>query len=647
VEVILAHLRSLNKKHLFKYKSMIQIKECVSWIFLLFLFVDNSFSQNSFNNKFEKIVFGCYTKDMKDFEVFVKRAKQSGATHINLSNEDLPFAKWEYDVENDPYPSWVFTNMGLLKIATPVVLKPYLPQDYAERVLSILEERCKILRKYGLKAAFKTFEPQMLPEAVFTDHPLWRGPRVDHPSRSRAARWAPDIDNLEVLQLYYESLTLLLKRCPEIEIISLTTNDSGTGLSWSGGLYSGSSGNTFNKYRRMDERLFSFFSVLQKAAQNFGRNLEIDISNTSEEFPEKIASRLNPGMAIENMEGPDGRPFKYEIGYVMDYYQELYPIVGIPNPLEFLEKLDKANSSKAKRLFVLIGDRYNKNLYFELYDKYDGKNTGDVISRLLFLKNIAKDKVGDKASESLLNLWLSLNDIRKPLDISNAGGCIFYDGSVSQRWLTRPFVPFPGELLPKDRNYFRKYQFQAKTEEIANDMTDLQASRVYSGFSGMFFVTRLMDRIITSVYQARSTIDSLLKNVLSPDQKKEFQLLDLRLQAVNLVCNNVENSISYQVQLDKAKAMKYEPDLRPEDGKPSSWERSMILETARKEIDNTALLIKLLESNNDVILDLAPIKELEDIRRLGPDFIAQLKQKLRIMNEHWLDYNRIYTTPNL
>jgi hypothetical protein len=209
---------------------MIQIKECVSWIFLLFLFVDNSFSQNFFNNKFEKIVFGCYTKDINDFEVFVKRAKQSGATHINLSNEDLPFAKWEFDVENDPYPSWVFTNMGLLKIATPEVLKPYLPQDYAESVLSILEERCKVLRKYGLKAAFKTFEPQMLPESVFTDHPLWRGPRVDHPSRSRASRWAPDIDNSEVLQLYNESLTILLKRCPEIEIISLTTNDSGTGL---------------------------------------------------------------------------------------------------------------------------------------------------------------------------------------------------------------------------------------------------------------------------------------------------------------------------------------------------------------------------------------------------------------------------------
>ncbi len=163
-------------------------KIAVLCMFLLFVNGYYSFSQNTFNNKFKKIVFGCYTKDIKDFEDFVKRAKKSGATHINLSNENLPFSKWEYDVENNPYPVWVITNMGLLKITTPQILKPYLPQDYAERAFSILEERCKVLRKYGLKATFKTFEPQMLPEKVYEDHPLWRGPRVDHPSCSRVAR---------------------------------------------------------------------------------------------------------------------------------------------------------------------------------------------------------------------------------------------------------------------------------------------------------------------------------------------------------------------------------------------------------------------------------------------------------------------------
>lgn len=626
---------------------MLIARSALYFLFLFLLYEGNAVSQSTLNNKFEKIIFGCYASDIKDFEDFAMRAKRSGATHINLSNEDLPFSRWEYDTENDPYPSWVITNMGLLKIATPDVLKTYIPQDYAESVMKILEERCKVLRKYGLKAAFKTFEPQMLPEKVFTDHPLWRGPRVDHPSRSRVARWAPDIDNPEVLQLYKEALSILLKRCPEIEILSLTTNDSGTGLSWSGGLYSGSSGNTFNKYRRMDERLFGFFSVLQEAAKSNGGQLDIDIFSTREDFPEKIAASLAKGMAIENLEGPDGKPFKCEVGFVMDYYQELYPVVGIPDPVKFLEELEEASKSGAKRLFVLMGDRYNKSLYFGIYNKFNESPTRDIISRLTFLKDIAGNKVGDSAADQLFSLWMSLREARKPLNLSRSGGYVFYIGSVQQRWLTRPFVPFPEELQPQDRDYFRKFLFQAKTEDIANDMADMQASRIYEGYSGMFFMSRLMEDMRSSVSQARIATTKLLSYNLSPDQKQEFQLLDLRLRALNLICNNAENTISYQAQLDKAKSMKYEPELRPENGKPSTWERTRILETARQEIDNTVLLIQLLESTHAEILDLAPSKELEDIRRLGPDFIAQLKQKLRIMNEHWLDYNRIFTTPNL
>ncbi len=180
---------------------------------------------------------------------------------------------------------------------------------------------------------------------------------------------------------------MLLKRCPEIEVISLTTNDSGTGLSWSGGLYSGSSGNTFSKARRTDERISRFFSVFKEVAKTNGVNLDIDIIWTREEFPEKIAENLSEGMAIENLEGPDGRSFKSEVGFVMDYYQVLYPVVGVPDPVEFLEELENANKSKAKRIFVLFGDRFNKELYFDIYDRFNVSSiNNDIISRLLFLK---------------------------------------------------------------------------------------------------------------------------------------------------------------------------------------------------------------------------------------------------------------------
>ena len=137
------------------------------------------------------------------------------ATHITITAEDLPIAYWELTPPLDPYPAWVITNPGLLKIAIPDVLKPYIPQAHGRKVMRILEARCKILRELDLKAAFHTFESQMLPEKVFKDHPDWRGPRVDHTSRSRTPRYAPSISHPDVLKLYTKAMGNLLERCPE------------------------------------------------------------------------------------------------------------------------------------------------------------------------------------------------------------------------------------------------------------------------------------------------------------------------------------------------------------------------------------------------------------------------------------------------
>ena len=160
--------------------------------------------------RFQKVIFGCRSENLVEFEGFVRRAKQEGATHIVLTAEDLPWARWQYDTVGDPYPAWVISNVGFLKIAVPEALKPYIPQDYAQEVMKILEERCEVLRRYGLKGAFTTFEPQMLPGKIFEDHPLWWGPQVDHPLRSRVPRFAPCIDNPEVLALNRESIRKLL-----------------------------------------------------------------------------------------------------------------------------------------------------------------------------------------------------------------------------------------------------------------------------------------------------------------------------------------------------------------------------------------------------------------------------------------------------
>ena len=62
------------------------------------------------------------------------------------------------------------------------------------------------------------------------------------------------------------------------------------------------------------------------------------------------------------------------------------------------------------------------------------------------LRDVAAGIAGKQNSDQVLNLWVALYEMRKPLDMSKNGGYIFYLGTVMQRWLTRPFVPFPEEL---------------------------------------------------------------------------------------------------------------------------------------------------------------------------------------------------------
>ncbi len=591
---------------------------------------------------FTRIIFGHHSDSLADFETFARRAKQSGATHIVLTAEDLPWATWQLDTPGDPYPAWAMSNIGLLKIATPAALKPYLPQDYADKVMEILRARCAVLRKLGLKAAFTTFEPQMLPEAVYEAHPLWRGPQVDHPIRSRVPRFAPSIDNPEVLALYRESIRTLLAACPEIEILSLHTNDSGSGVSWSGGLYEGPNGNSLYRSLPMHQRYRDFFGALQAGARDAGTSgLEIDADWVRESAPELIAGRLAPGMAVANLEGPGATPYKAEVGFLLDYFYPFYPAQGLPLPVRYLEELEKGSRSAAPRLFYLMGDRFDSDLYFRLYDAFVKSPTRDEGSRLSLLRAIAAERAGEAGASSLVDAWLALHLIQRDTDILNFGGTTFYIGAVHQRWLTRPFVPFPEELTPAETQYYRKYQFQARTEERARDLDELQGTHQYQGLGGMALSDKLYVRMLAELERARGDVRKL-RETGGATQRQQYELLDRRLQVFQALVNNCRDAIEYQYYLDIAKGWKLRRTVEKQEDLTDIPEWRAIRDTARREIDNSAVLIDLLQSQPALLIDLAKSSGEENIRVLGPDLVDQLRRKIKIMIAHWEDYERLF-----
>lgn len=591
---------------------------------------------------FTSIILGCHSENLTDFESFARRAKQSGATHIVITAEDLPWASWQMDTPGDPYPAWAMSNVGLLKVSPPEALKPFLPDDYAGTVIGILRSRCTVLRKLGLKAAFTTFEPQILPERVYEAHPLWRGPQVDHPLRSRVPRFAPSIDNPEVLVLYRESIRTLLLACPEIEILSLHTNDSGSGMSWSGGLYQGPNGSSLTRDRKMYQRYRDFFASLQAgAADARPGKLEIDAEWVRESAPELIAGRLGPGMAVANLEGPGATPYKADAGFLLDYFYPFYPAQGIPLPVRYLEELEEASKSAAPRLFYLIGDRFNRDLYLQIYDAFAANPTQDEVSRMRLLRSIAAERAGEPGASALLDAWLAIHRVQRDTDILNFGGTTFYIGSVHQRWLTRPFVPFPEELTMQETMYYRKYQFQARSEERARDLGDLQGTRQYQGLGGWAVSNHLFVRMLSELNRARGDLRTI-GQVVGADRRQGFELLDARLRVFQILVDNCRDAIEFQYRLDIARNGRLSRPVEFQEDLTDIPDWRAIKDVARREIDNSSVLIDLLQSQKAPLIELAKTSEEENIRMLGPDLIDQLRKKVKIMIAHWEDYERLF-----
>jgi hypothetical protein len=613
---------------------------------------------------FPVIIWNVETEDLAGFELAAQQAKAAGATHMVVSG-NLPTAFWEYDTPGDPYPAWYIHHPGLLKVFPPDAMRPYIPADYADKVSGILASRCAILQKYGLQGVFISNEPQVLPEKVFTDHPLWRGPRVDQPNRSRVARFAPAADEPEVLQLYRQSVAALKRRCPQITLFDFVTTDAGSGLDWAPSLYPGPNGPARFKTRSMTDRVRDFLAALQDGAHDAAAaapndptagQLQIRLRQISPEEwmvptfadPQALARQLTKGLAIDNFEAPAATPFIASAGGSESFGNFFYPVRGIPRPVEVAESLRTAWTSHAPRLTFGLPEECD-DLYSRLFSRFTAQPALTSVAQAQLLSDLALDEVGpgrddsQASAEDLVGVWQSLSNAAQVA--STLKWCYpFNMGGVHQRWLTRPFVPFPGELPAAQKAYYRKFIFEARTEEQADDLVDNQAMELYEGWAGRMWITNVFNYVEPQIKTARRHLADLIPH-LPPERRASCEQLDLRLQMVLCLATNARDAVNYQAVLDYIKGRNIAPDMNPPLGTQPSWDRQMILDIARDEIDNSAAIIDLLKKQPD-LLYTAKTPGDEDIMLLGADLPAQLKTKMDIMNAHWEDYKRLTTTPN-
>ena len=594
------------------------------------------------SNSKEKFIYMFESKNLEDFEKQVKNVAKLGATHVFISQIEKSRWLWEKDLD-DPYPNWSMLLTSLFKIIRPKAMKKYLPKDFSERNYEYVRQKSLIVKKYNLKSAMLLKEPFYLPEEVYRDHPSWRGPRCDHPRRAKNHYFSPCVDNEEVLDMYKDAMKKLCTDT-DVDYFYILTNDSGGGLCWSSGLYGGANGPTKCKNRPMSDRIIGFLDALQEGAKQGGSTIEVEINSNigykeNEQVMDLIWPMLKSGQSV-NKKNNKGQINTGEVYLVYDY--TLSPVNNILMPFAFIKNLEQVYHGNHKNIKIRLTPT-DFNEYYKLIDGFLKQPTKGLLDRVALINEVASDIVGKENSSYLVEVWNNTEKGIAHFKSTTLEGLI--SCSVNQRWINRPFVLFPNELEAKHKDYYRKFQFQANDEVHANDLLDLQNSSFIRGYSGVFMASMALDKAIASFNDAIDNLKIIIDNVTSKKLKNKLLLYKDRIQLLIYFMNNIHNAINFQQIVDTTDYERI-PEISPK--WPIEGEPNLLAfeEITRKEIDNTNDIINIIKGREDIMLEIAPSHELEDIFLFSPKLTEQLKLKTHIMMDHLLDGKRLYVTNN-
>lgn len=542
----------------------------------------------------------------------------------------------------------------LFKFVVPDELAKYLPTDYAERNLARLRERVAILREFGLKATFMGQEPAYLPEEAYRDHPNWRGPRCDQCRRARTEYYAPCLDDAEMREIYVKAVERLCREAP-FESFDLMCNDSGAGLCWYPYLYPGINGNNSCRGKPIADRIVDYLSVFQEGASRAGlKDVRVNMARyCSSEIISQVLPKLKPGQSVCNQTAKTCVKTSV-VGFPNPFAEQTYPVYVMPRVGALVRHLQQAEEDAESDLMFCIRSLDEIDTIRLLRQWRQNPIGRGPLARDQAMMRLAMTFVSDERAGDLVTVWESIEQSYARLEWAFTGGHIFLLGTANQRWLTRPFVPFPLELTDVERNYWRPFMFQAQEETRACDMRDLQGYRWLAGYGGAFAVDSTEKIVGPIVDSAIVLAKDLVPFGKDAESTRYLEGVVLKLRLYRAVLVNARNAVSYQQIIDDGFARAKEVPLKDfsehysDQGDIGWWKINDVL---RSEIDNTLAIIRILEDAQRKGIDIirtAKTPQFETVMNLAPvpELIEQLKRKVRISEDHRRDHERIFRSYN-
>ncbi len=597
----------------------------------------------------QKLVVFAPVRDLDTFAKFVKVL--GGLSELfDISVEVGTLTRKHGEELTDPgdsYLDYSVNTPSIFKFVVPGRLRPYLDTAFAEENLALMDAKVEVLKEVAFKAAFFGNEPVYQRERVYEAFPNWRGPRIDHPRRSRNPVWSPCLLQPEVQEVYREAVAELCRRIGIIDTFLFKTNDAGSGFCYAPILYNRPNGPRWCRPAGTPPHVAAFHRVVVEGAREAGCQVETFMTNVR---PAESAELCRPLLLEEAHLLPESA--QGGTGRLAGNLSSTYPLRHMADPLGFLGQLERIKSQRPQTVLFSLATEYQKahvelptlELLVRLIQAFHQKPTNAVQDRLALLEEVARELYGPESTEAMVQAWYELHEYFRLRSVRpRPHHCIMY-GDLSARWLTRPLVAFPEELTDEERSFWVPHVFSGFADEARLNILDIHGGRAGdvvgpsrdAGLRNAWFGT-----VDSSLGRAGRAFEAVVEKGV-----ESAQLTVRAIAITRCLYRSARHALEFGLLLERSQPREGMWELGERHaGDP---ERTQVYQIVRDELDNALELIALVEEEGtDHVLITAEKPLGEDTFILGPDLVEQLRKKRRIMLAHWRDFDRIYLPPHL
>ncbi len=439
-----------------------------------------------------------------DRERYIRDMARLGFTHVEVNGlvGDSPIEE-RTKVPGEFYPDFYTYCPALDQFVTSRLNRGLYPARYLRANLGRLKENARLALKYGLRPGLLCFEPRTVPESFFRKFPTLRGARVDHPFRSFRPRFTLSLVHPAVRAHYAELLTNLMREVPELEFLSVWSNDSGSGFELTRSLYVGRNGGAYlirewktddDIARAAADNVARFFEVMRDTGRRL--NPDFRVMTRLESFygeHEHLWPRLRDGLDVEvnsllargwdnNYRHPrypgipvlgsalhhalapeeasllrelEAKGSRAHFYHYLGPFSNHEPILGVPFPWLVREKLEAFRRLKVRTLAHHGGlaprDRVPYPVNQEVFRAFQFRPEENAESAIL---GLARKWVGERHARDLVRAWRLVDRAVRsfpPMSIYSNYGVVW------QRLFVRPLVPDIERIPEAERAYYERF----------------------------------------------------------------------------------------------------------------------------------------------------------------------------------------------